>query len=56
VKVRSNVFVGINATILPNLTIGDGAIIGGGAVVTKDVDERAVVAGNPARVLHAQTR
>jgi sugar O-acyltransferase (sialic acid O-acetyltransferase NeuD family) len=56
VKVKSNAFIGINATVLPNVVIGCGAIIGGGAVVTKDVSEQAVVAGNPARVLHAQTR
>jgi sugar O-acyltransferase (sialic acid O-acetyltransferase NeuD family) len=56
VKVESTAFIGINATVLPHLVIGRGAIVGGGAVVTKDVDDGAVVVGNPARVLHAQTR
>ena len=43
--------IGSNATILCGVTIGAGAIIGAGSVVTKDVPPRAVVAGNPARVL-----
>jgi UDP-2-acetamido-3-amino-2,3-dideoxy-glucuronate N-acetyltransferase len=40
-----------NATILCGLTIGEGAIISAGAVVTTDVPEHAVVAGNPTRIL-----
>lgn len=43
--------IGSNATILCGITIGDEAVIGAGAVVTKNVPARAVVAGNPARVL-----
>jgi UDP-2-acetamido-3-amino-2,3-dideoxy-glucuronate N-acetyltransferase len=43
--------IGSNATILCGVTIGEGAVIGAGAVVTKNVPPRAVVAGNPARVL-----
>lgn len=43
--------IGSNATILCGVTIGDDAVIGAGAVVTKNVPPRAVVAGNPARVL-----
>jgi acetyltransferase-like isoleucine patch superfamily enzyme len=41
--------VGTNATILPRISIGAGAIIGAGAVVTKDVPEGEIVVGVPAR-------
>jgi UDP-2-acetamido-3-amino-2,3-dideoxy-glucuronate N-acetyltransferase len=49
--VRRGASIGSNATILCGVTIGEGAMIGAGSVVTKDVPPRAVVAGNPARVL-----
>jgi acetyltransferase-like isoleucine patch superfamily enzyme len=49
--IGNDVFLGANATILPGITIGDGAIIGAGAVVTKDVAAYTVVAGNPARFM-----
>lgn len=43
--------IGINATLLPEVIIGEGALVGAGAVVTKDVPAGAVVAGNPARIM-----
>jgi serine acetyltransferase len=43
--------VGINATLLPEVVIGEGALVGAGAVVTKDVPSGSVVVGNPARVI-----
>jgi acetyltransferase-like isoleucine patch superfamily enzyme len=43
--------IGINATLLPAVVIGERALVGAGAVVTKDVPAGAVVAGNPARVV-----
>lgn len=41
----------MNAIILKGVTIGEGAIVGAGSVVTKDVPPWTVVAGNPARVV-----
>ena len=49
--VRRGASIGSNATILCGLEIGDGAIVGAGAVVTRSVPPGAVVAGNPARVI-----
>ena len=49
--VRIGASVGSGATVLSNIVIGEGAIVGAGSVVTKDVPARAIVAGNPARVL-----
>ena len=43
--------IGVNATLLPSITIGERAVIGAGSVVTKDVPPQTVVCGNPARVV-----
>jgi acetyltransferase-like isoleucine patch superfamily enzyme len=51
VRIGNQVWVGANATILPGVTIGDGAIVAAGAVVTKDVAPRTVVGGVPAKVI-----
>lgn len=48
VVIGRNVWIGAHAVILPGVTIGDGAIIGAGAVVTRDVAPRSVVVGVPA--------
>jgi UDP-2-acetamido-3-amino-2,3-dideoxy-glucuronate N-acetyltransferase len=50
-RVGRGASIGSNATILPNLTIGEHALIGAGAVVTRDVAAFAIVAGVPARVV-----
>jgi UDP-2-acetamido-3-amino-2,3-dideoxy-glucuronate N-acetyltransferase len=47
--VKKGASIGANATILPGLTIGEGAMVGAGSVVTKDVPAGVTVAGNPAR-------
>lgn len=49
--VKRGASIGSSATILCGVTIGEGAIVGAGSVVTKDVPPRTVVVGNPARVL-----
>jgi len=51
ITINKGASVGANATILPGITIGAGAMVGAGAVVVADVPERAVVVGNPARVI-----
>jgi UDP-2-acetamido-3-amino-2,3-dideoxy-glucuronate N-acetyltransferase len=49
--VRKGASIGSNATILCGITIGENAVVGAGSVVTKDVPENTIVAGNPARKL-----
>lgn len=49
-RVEDGASIGANATILPGLVIGKGAMVAAGAVVTKSVPDRAIVMGNPARV------
>ncbi|WP_128774212.1 DapH/DapD/GlmU-related protein [Actinomyces oricola] len=51
VSVGRGVWIGAGASIMPGVTVGDDAVIAGGAVVTKDVPAHAVVAGVPARVI-----
>ena len=51
VVIGEYVWIGARALILPGVHIGDGAVIGAGSVVTRDVPACAVVGGNPARVL-----
>lgn len=48
--VKRGASIGANATILPGLTIGTNAMVGAGAVVTRDVPPNAIVVGNPARI------
>lgn len=50
-NVGNDVWIGMEATILPGVTIGDGAVVAAKSVVTKEVPPYAIVAGNPARVV-----
>jgi acetyltransferase-like isoleucine patch superfamily enzyme len=53
VKIGDKVWIGLNALILKGVTIGEGAIVGAGAVVTRDVPAWTIVGGNPAQVIRA---
>lgn len=48
-----NCFIGGESIILPGITIGDNCVIAAGAVVTKDVEPRSIVAGNPGKVIRS---
>ena len=49
--VKQGASIGSNATLLCGVTVGSGSIVGAGSVVTRDVPDKTVVAGNPARVI-----
>lgn len=51
IEVKKYASIGANATLLPGVIIGEYAMVGAGAVVTKDVPDRAVVTGNPAKII-----
>lgn len=51
ITIEDNVWIGGNVIILPGVTIKNGAVIGAGSVVTKDVEEDTIVAGNPAKFI-----
>lgn len=54
-RVKKGASIGANATILPGIVIGAGAMIGAGSVVTRDVPDHATVVGNPARIIRSTT-
>jgi len=51
IRILDNCFIGQNAIILSNVTIGPNSVVGAGSVVTKSIPPNAVAAGNPARVI-----
>lgn len=53
--VEDDVSIGTNATILPGVRLGEGCVVGAGAVVTKDVAPHTTVVGSPARVVRRKT-
>lgn len=56
VHIKDNVFIFSNAMVMPGVTIGEGAIILAGSVVTKDVDSWTIVGGNPAKKIRDRKR
>lgn len=51
ITIGDNVYIGVNVTIMPGVTIGNNVVVGACSVITKDVPDNCVVAGNPARVI-----
>jgi acetyltransferase-like isoleucine patch superfamily enzyme len=51
IQIKNKAWVGMHSIILKGVTVGEGAIVGAGSVVTKDVPSWSIVAGNPARVI-----
>jgi maltose O-acetyltransferase len=56
VVIENDVWIGQNAILMPGVHVGKGAIVGAGAVVTKDVPNMAVVAGVPARIIRMRVQ
>jgi len=56
VMIGDNVWIGSRAIVLPGVSIGKGAVVGAGSVVTKDVEPFMIVAGNPAKAIGERNR
>jgi putative colanic acid biosynthesis acetyltransferase WcaF len=55
ITIGKNTFIGLRALVMPGVTIHEGAVVGGGAVVTKDVEPWTIVGGNPAKPIKQRT-
>lgn len=51
VRIENNVWIGAHVSVLPNVTIGEGSVVGAGSVVNKDIPPNAIAVGVPAKVL-----
>jgi len=51
IHIKRNAWIGANATILPGVTIGENAVVASGAVVSKDVPDKVIVGGIPAKII-----
>ncbi len=54
-RIKSRAFIGVHSVIMPGVTIGEGAIVGAGSVVTRDVPDGVTVAGIPAKEISPRT-
>lgn len=54
VKIGDNSFIGVNSVILPNVVIGKNVIIGAGSIVTKDIPDKVIAAGNPTKIIRTK--
>ena len=54
VKIGNDVWIGTRVIILPGVSIGDGAVLGAGSVVTKNVPPYAIIGGNPAKIIKSR--
>ena len=55
ITIGDNVWIGGGVSIMPGVTVGDNVVIGGGSVVTKDIPDNVIAAGNPCRVIRSIT-
>ena len=55
IKIGDNVWIGGGVKVMPGVTIGSNSVIGGGSVVTKDIPDSVIAAGNPCRVIRKIT-
>lgn len=56
VEIKDNVWIGCRSIVLKGVTIGEGAVVAAGSVVTRDVPPKCLVAGNPAKVIKENIR
>ena len=56
IEISNYVWIGLNVTILQGITIGKGAVVAAGSVVTKDIPSYAIVAGVPAKIIGERNR
>jgi acetyltransferase-like isoleucine patch superfamily enzyme len=55
IHIKQNAWIGVNATILPGVTIGENSVVAAGSVVSKDVPDNCVVGGIPAKIIKTIT-
>jgi galactoside O-acetyltransferase len=54
--IESDVYIGVNCTLMPNVTVGEGAVVGGGSFVNKDIEPWSINVGSPTRKVGERPR